>query len=58
MNIVQNENLQKILNAMPALPEKMKLLMIFALIDGYLSDVIDEKSFLNDIKVLLAKEDQ
>lgn len=51
----ENEKLNEMITAMPATPQKLPLTMLFVLIDRYLSDKHTETDFLNDLKVILGK---
>lgn len=50
-----NEKLNDMIAAMPATPQKLPLTMLFVLIDSYLSGKHTEADFLNDLKVILGK---
>lgn len=51
----QNEKLNEMIAAMPATPQKLTLTMLFVLLDSYLSGKHTEADFLNDLKVILGK---
>lgn len=50
-----NEKLNEMIAAMPATPQKLPLTMLFVLLDSYLSGKHTEANFLNDLKVILGK---
>ena len=51
----ENAQLNEMIAAMPATPQKLPLTMLFVLIDSYLSNKHTEADFLNDLKVILGK---
>jgi hypothetical protein len=54
MTIFKNKILAEIDEAVPALPVKIKQVMLFALIDGFVSGGCEhEDEFINDLKILL-----
>ena len=57
VEMFKNEKLEMLINAMPAKPEKLPLTMLFVAIDEYLNGTLTEEDFLNDLKVLLKKEE-
>lgn len=53
-----NEKLNEMIAAMPTTPQKLPLTMLFVLLDSYLSGKHTEADFLNDLAVILNKEDK
>ena len=51
----ENEKLNEMITAMPATPQKLPLTMLFVLTAPYLSDKHTETDFLNDLNVILGK---
>jgi hypothetical protein len=53
-----NEKLNNMIAAMPATPQKLPLTMLFVLLDSYLSGKHSETDFLNDLAVILDKDNK